>query len=61
MSHFFTTGVMKTIYQKKQEKNVSLNIVIKLNFCNEKVIFIVFYVKEINKLVSYNQQLKPAF
>ena len=52
---------MKTIYQEKQEKNVSLNIVIKLNFCNEKVIFIVFYVKEINKLVSYNQQLKPAF
>ena len=32
-----------------------------LNFYYEKVIFIVFYIKDMNKSVPYYQKLKPVF
>ena len=57
MSHFSTTGVIKptkllSFFKKKQlNKFMRVKIVIVLNFRNEKVIFIGFYVKDVNKSV----------
>ena len=57
MSHFSTTGVIKptkllSFFKKKQlNKFMRVKIVIVLNFRNEKVIFIAFYVKDVNKSV----------
>ena len=56
-NHFFTTGVMKptkllSFFKKKQVNEfIRVKIVIILNFCNKKVIFAVFYVKDVNKSV----------
>ena len=57
MSHFSTTGVIKptkllSFFKKKQlNKFMRVKIVIVLNFRNKKVIFIGFYVKDVNKSV----------
>ena len=57
MSHFSTTGVIKPTkllsFSKKKQLNefMRVKIVIVLNFRNEKVIFIAFYVKDVNKSV----------
>ena len=57
MSHFSTTGFIKPakllrIFKKKGVNEfIKVKIVVILNFCNEKVIFVVFYVKNMNKLV----------
>ena len=51
MRHFFTTGIRKptellSLFQMKQENEfISVKLVIMLNFCNEKVTFIVFMSK----------------
>ena len=57
MSHFSTTGFIKPakllrIFKKKGANEfIKVKIVVILNFCYEKVIFVVFYVKNMNKLV----------
>lgn len=60
MSQFFTAEAIKLLIVKFSSKETTKKyylskICYKLNFCNEKVIFIVFCAKEINKLVSYYQ------
>ena len=66
-SHFFTTGVMKptkllSFFKKKQVNEfIRVKIVIILNFRNKKVIFVVFYVKDVNKSVPWYQYLRPVF
>ena len=57
MSHFSTTGVIKPTkllsFSKKKQLNefMRVKIVVVLNFRNENVIFIAFYVKDVNKSV----------
>ena len=58
MSHFSTTGVIKPTNLLRFFKNKQVNelirvkIVIILSFRKEKVIFMIFYVKDVNKSVS---------
>ena len=56
MSHRFTTGVKKptkliSFFKKQANEFISVKVVIILNFQDEKVYFIVFYVKDVNKTV----------
>ena len=48
---------------KKKQVNVFLRvkIVIAINFWDKKVIFILFYVKDVNKTVPYYFTIKPVF
>ena len=67
MRYLFTTGLIEPeelliLFQKKQENEfISLNLAIMLNCGNEKVNFVVFHVKDVNKLVPYHRFLKPVF
>ena len=55
MCHFTTTGIIKPTKLLKQTRKenefIRVKIVILLDFCNKKVIFIFFYVKDVKKLV----------
>ena len=56
MSHRFTTGVKKptkliSFFKKQANEFIRVKVVIILNFQDEKVYFIVFYVKDVNKTV----------
>ena len=56
---FFKTGVIKPVkllstFQKKQKNEfICVKLVITLIFCNEKVPFIDFFAKDLNKLLPY--------
>ena len=48
----FYDGVIKpTVFSRKTNEFIRVKIVIILIFRNEKVIFVVFYVKDVNKTV----------
>ena len=56
MSHFSTTGFRKptkliSFFKKHVNEFIRVKIVIILRFQYEKAIFIVFYIKEVNKTV----------
>ena len=53
MGRFIKPTKLLSFVRKKEQVNeiIRTKIVIILNFCNEKVISIVFYVKDINKSV----------
>ena len=67
MRHFFKTEVIKlgellSAFQKKQKDElICVKLLITLIFCNEKVPFIDFFVKDLNKSLSYYRWLKPFF
>ena len=64
-SHFPTTGVIKAtkliFFFKKVNEFMRVKVVIMLNLRDEKVIFIAFYVNDLNKTVPSYQLLKPVF
>ena len=67
MRYLFTTGLIEpeellSLFQKKEENEfISIKLAAMLNCGNEKVNFVVFHVKDVNKLVPYYRFLKPVF
>ena len=53
-----TNEVNEFLWKKQANEFIIVKIVLKLNFRIEKVIFIVFYVKDVNKSVPYNPFFK---
>ena len=56
IGHLLTTAIIKTaksisLFKKKINEYIRVKIVIILNFQDGKVVFIVFYVKDVNKIV----------
>ena len=49
------------LYMKQVNKFSKVKIVIKINFNIEKVIFIVYYVKDVNKSATLISILKTSF
>ena len=52
---------IEMLYMKQVNKFSKVKIVIKINFNIEKVIFIVYYVKDVNKSVTLISILKTSF